>query len=64
MKKLSLNVGPGQTGWKLSVGAASVLAANLDNDTYEYPFDLQKLSPADKVVYAPFWSMLSRLRWM
>jgi D-amino-acid dehydrogenase len=63
MKNLSLNVGPGQTGWKLSLGAASVLAANLDNDIKDYTFDIQKLSPANKVVYAPFWSMLSRLRW-
>ena len=63
VKNLSLNVGPGQTGWKLSVGAASVLAAILDNDVEKYSFDHCKFSPSDKVVRAPFWSMVSRLRW-
>ena len=63
MKNLSLNVGPGQTGWKLSMGAASVIGAILDQDTEDYLFKLEKLSPKNKVVYAPFWSYLSRLRW-
>jgi len=63
MKNLSLNVGPGQTGWKLSIGAASVIGTILDDNTEEYLFKLDKLSPKHKVVYAPFWSFISRLRW-
>ena len=63
IKNLSVNVGPGQTGWKLSIGAADVIGAVLDDNTDGYAFDIEKLSPKNKIVYAPIWSYLSRLRW-
>ena len=64
MKNLSVNVGPGFNGWKISVGAAEVLGNILmektDNDYY---FQIENLSPAGRVVYSPIWSLLSRMRW-
>ena len=63
IQNLSVNVGPGQTGWKLSIGAANVIGAVLDDDIDGYAFDIEKLSPKNKIVYAPIWSYLSRLRW-
>ena len=61
---LSVNVGPGFNGWKISVGAAELLGNILtEKDDVNYSFQVEKLSPGGRVVHAPFWCLLSRIRW-
>ena len=61
---LSVNVGPGFNGWKISIGAADVLGNILSNKHNEsYSFEKEKLSPEGRIVYSPLWCLLSRIRW-
>ena len=61
---LSVNVGPGFNGWKISIGAADVLGNILSNKHNEsYSFEKEKLSPKGRIVYSPLWCLLSRIRW-
>ena len=60
LENLSLNVGPGFTGWKISVGAAAVVAAGLSGELEEaeLPFRRAALEPGARVARAAGWGAL------
>ena len=61
---LSVNVGPGFNGWKISIGAANVLATILtDGNAEKFDFDFKTFYPSKRIVPAPIWAYLSRIRW-
>ena len=61
---LSVNVGPGFNGWKISIGAADVLANTLvGSDSGQDYFDSTLLSPSQRIVSSPLWCLISRIRW-
>ena len=57
LANLSLNVGPGFNGWKISVGAAEVLAAGLEGSEVEQlPEQPESLLPGNRVWRSRGWA--------
>ena len=57
LSNLSLNVGPGFNGWKISVGAAEVLAAGLEGvEIEELPVQPESLLPGNRVWKSRGWA--------
>ena len=56
---LSLNVGPGFNGWKISAGAAEVLVAGLEGlDIEQLPDQVGSLLPGERVWRSRGWATL------
>ena len=59
LANLSLNVGPGFNGWKISVGAAEVLAAGLEGiEVEQLPVQPESLLPGNRVWKSRGWEIL------
>ena len=57
LANLSLNVGPGFNGWKISVGAAEVLAASLEgSEVKQLPEQPKSLLPGNRVWKSRGWA--------
>jgi len=67
-ENLFVSVGPGSNGWKLAMGSGDIIDRLVDGQTEEKieqdcGFNIKALAPAGRVLPAPFFSKLCRIRW-
>lgn len=63
-RNLSVNVGPGFSGWKNSVGAAKLLVQEIKHPEYStYNFNPSTFFPDNRIVHSSVWSKLSLAWW-
>mmetsp|Transcript_76270 Transcript_76270/g.114819 ORF Transcript_76270/g.114819 Transcript_76270/m.114819 type:complete len:170 (+) Transcript_76270:1-510(+) len=67
-ENLYVSCGPGSNGWKLALGSGEVIDRLVSGETpetikTELGFDVSAFSPAGRVLYAPFFAKLCRIRW-
>jgi len=67
-RNLYVSCGPGSNGWKLAMGSGEVIARLVSGQTppqiqSDLGFDCGAFSPARRVLYAPLFAKVCRVRW-